>query len=78
MVKSNKGWVKMNRFVNYCVYGTACLMLALCCCACQMNLMERFNDWAGLEDDNLLEESVEFAIDHEIGLDVDLSPRSPE
>lgn len=31
-----------------------------------------------LQDDNLIEESVEAALQHHTGLDVDLTPESPE
>lgn len=37
-----------------------------------------FNDAAGLEDDNMIEESVEFAIEGYTGMDIDLTPGSPE
>jgi len=32
----------------------------------------------GWQDDNIAEEAIEFAIDKEIGVDIDLTPRSPE
>lgn len=36
------------------------------------------NERAGLEDDNMIEESVEFAIEGYTGMDIDLTPGSPE
>lgn len=48
------------------------------CVACQYNPIERFNDYMGWQDDNIAEEAVEFVIEKESGVDLDLSPRSPE
>lgn len=36
------------------------------------------NDYLGLEDDNWGEEIVEEIIDSQIGVDIDLTPGSPE
>lgn len=36
------------------------------------------NDRLGLKPDNVLEESIEFMIEKEVGLDIDLTPGSPE
>ena len=36
------------------------------------------NQKFGLEDDNIAEEFIERQIEQEIGLDIDLSPESPE
>lgn len=36
------------------------------------------NKWCGLKDDNIIEEGVEAAIKVETGLDVDLTPGTPE
>lgn len=33
---------------------------------------------AGIEEDNVIEEVVEFVIEKETGIDIDLSPDSPE
>lgn len=37
-----------------------------------------WNDRAGLEDDNMIEEGAEFAIEQFTGMDIDLTPGSPE
>lgn len=36
------------------------------------------NNMVGLEDDNMLEEAVEHQIKENTGIDVDLTPESPE
>ena len=38
----------------------------------------RLNNKVGLQDDNFIEECVEALIENKTGLDVDLSPESPE
>ena len=40
--------------------------------------VEWLNDKLGMKDDNVVEESVEGVIEHYTGVDVDLTPRSPE
>ncbi len=37
-----------------------------------------FNSTVGLEDDNFIEESLEDLIEHQTGLDIDLTPSSDE
>ena len=37
-----------------------------------------WNDYTGWEDDNAAEEVTEAVIKYETGLDIDLTPRSPE
>jgi hypothetical protein len=51
----------------WCVYGIFGLV------ACSY-----WNDYAGWEDDNPAEEVTEAVIKYETGLDIDLTPRSPE
>lgn len=36
------------------------------------------NRYVGLPDDNIVEETAEFAIEEKTGLDIDLTPESPE
>ena len=47
----------------------ACLFLASC---------SKVNQKFGLSDDNIFEEMTEKAIEKKIGLDIDLTPSSPE
>lgn len=49
------------------------LLIAFCCCSCSY-----INKKFGLKDDNLGEELIEEAIEMKTGLDVDLTPSSPE
>lgn len=53
----------------------ALIILSLCILAhgCQT-----LNDKTGMKDDNIIEESIEAVIKAETGIDMDLSPRSPE
>ena len=57
----------MNKFVSTLGFGLLCL------CAC-----EPINRYLSLPDDNLFEETAEFAVKAETGLDLDLTPSSPE
>lgn len=52
------------------------MILGFCVNSC--NPVEHFNDKADLEDDHLVEELTEYIIEHQTGIDVDLTPRSPE
>ena len=38
----------------------------------------RVNKLLGLSDDNIIEESLEFVIEHETNISLDLTPNSPE
>jgi hypothetical protein len=42
------------------------------------NPIESFNDWIGLKDDHIAEEILEEVIEHQTGVEVDLTERSPE
>lgn len=57
----------MNKIISTVGLG----LLFLCAC-------EPINRYFSLPDDNLIEESAEFAIKMETGLNVDLTPTSPE
>jgi hypothetical protein len=46
-----------------------------CCVLSGCSYVNRF---LGLDDDNVYEESIEGVIRYKTGLDVDLTPRSPE
>lgn len=43
-----------------------------------VNSCQSFNDKVGLEDDNLIEESLEELVEQKIEIDMDFTPRSPE
>lgn len=49
------------------------ILLILFLCSC-----EPVNRYFGIEDDNITEETVEYLIEHQFHLDVDLTPSSPE
>lgn len=51
------------------LFITVCLTLAGC---------SWLNEKLGIEDDGLVEESVEAVIEHHTGLDIDLTPSSKE
>lgn len=57
----------MNKFVSTFGLGLLCL------CAC-----EPINGYLSLPDDNIFEETAEFAVKAETGLDLDFSPSSRE
>lgn len=42
--------------------------------ACSGSPVEELNEQIGLENDNLLEETIEFLIEEQLGLDIDLTP----
>ena len=46
--------------------------------ACALCSCSSLNEEVGLKDDNLLEETVEAVIKEETGLEVDLTPSTPE
>ena len=46
--------------------------------SCVLGGYSYINRWMGLPDDNIIEEGVESAIKSKSGLDVDLTPGSPE
>lgn len=52
-----------------------CLIVTLCS---SCNPIEQLDDKLGVKDDNIIEETVEFGIKAETGIDIDLTPRSPE
>lgn len=54
------------------------ILLNLFCLAVLLNACQYLNDKTGMEDDNIVEEIAEAAIKSNTGLDIDLSPRSPE
>jgi hypothetical protein len=56
------------------LFSAAVVALTFICC----NPVEAFNDKVGLEDDNIAEELIEFGIKEKTGIDLDLTPRSPE
>lgn len=43
-----------------------------------VNSCTPINSYFGLSDDNLIEESIELYLENEMGLDIDLSPETPE
>lgn len=49
------------------------LILLLCNCGCSV-----LNKKAGLPDDNIVEEIAESIIQNETGLNIDLTPSTPE
>lgn len=64
---------------NACLKGYfLCFLLLLGFSACQTAPIEALNDWIGWRDDNIAEETLEYLVDKQFGLDVDLSPRTPE
>lgn len=65
-----KKWFKGDIFMYFCF---AMMILALISGGCQY-----LNNKAGLEDDHAIEEAVEKKIEDVTGLDVDLTPESPE
>lgn len=52
--------------------------LGLVCFGCQKSPVEALNDYFGWKDDNVIEEVAEDIIDHETGVNIDVTPRSPE
>ena len=68
----------MDKYGHYLVVAGFILLLSLVCCACQYHPVHQFNDYMGWSDDNVLEEAAEFIIESESGIEIDLSPRSPE
>lgn len=50
-----------------------CLMIATGC-----NPLPKVYEYMGWEDDNVLEEVAEYAIEWQTDIDVDLTPESPE
>lgn len=55
------------------IKGILGLIFALVCIAC-----EPVNRYFGLEDENVIEESSEFLIKYQTGMDIDLTPSTPE
>lgn len=49
------------------------LLMPLIVCSCSA-----LNAKFGLKDDNIIEEAIEKKIENKIGLDIDLTPSSPE
>lgn len=46
------------------------------CCSCQP--VKQANGYAGMADDNMIEESLEWALDAGLDIDADLTGSSPE
>lgn len=53
-------------------------LLILVAFTCLMGACSYLNKKAGLEDDNPVEEIIEQQIDNHTGIDIDLTPESPE
>ena len=61
--------VSMKLFMIAC----ACALIIISVCgACSI-----INDWTGLKDDNVIEEAIEDVIEHQTGIDIDLTPLTP-
>lgn len=54
------------------------ILLNLFCLAVLLNACQYLNDKTGMKDDNIVEEVTEAVIKSQTGMDIDLSPRSPE
>ena len=63
----------MEKYGHYLVRVLILFMLAMILIGCSP-----INAWLGLSDDNLAEEAIEFVIQEELGISVDLTPASEE
>lgn len=52
--------------------------LLLCMSSCNKTPVEHINDYLEIEDDHFAEEVAEWGAEQQTGIDIDLSPRSPE
>ncbi len=55
-----------------------CLIIPTVAFLCLMDGCSYLNKKARLDDDNFIEEAIEHLIEEKTGLDIDLSPKSPE
>ena len=56
----------------------ALLIVGILVFGCVRSPVEHLNDQVGLEDDNIFEEAMEFVIENQLGIDIDLTPENPE